>query len=345
MPAARPVSQHRTLTPEEVRAAVVDCGLYQAGERHGGMIELETALSKADACEDGFVWIGLHDPSAAVIQTVAEHFKLHPLAVEDAVNAHQRAKLEVYGELLFMVLKTARYVDHDELVEIGELMVFLGDRFVVVVRHGEGSPLKGVRRELEARPELLAMGPSSVLYAIADRIVDDYEQVIEGFAVDVDEIEGQVFSGSDHNPAERIYKLKREVLEFKRAVHPLLGPLQRLASNQTGLPLDPRTMPYFRDVQDHLVRDAERIQSFDDLLTSVLHANLTQLQMRDNQDMRRISAVVAILAVPTMVFGLYGMNFEHMPELRWKFGYPLVLAVTVLLCVVLYRRFKRAGWL
>ncbi len=328
-----------------MRAAVVDCGLYIGGQRSGGMVELETALGQADACEDGFVWIGLHDPSPAVIETVAEHFKLHPLAVEDAVHAHQRAKLDVFGASLFMVLKTARYVDHDELVEIGELMVFLGERFVVVVRHGEGSPLKGVRRNLEAQPELLSIGPSSVLYAIADRIVDDYEAVIEGFAVDVEEIEQQVFSSGAHNPGERIYKLKREVLEFKRAVHPLLGPLERLATNEAGLPLDPRTAPYFRDVQDHLVRDAERIQSFDDLLTSVLHANFTQLQMQDNQDMRRISAVVAILAVPTMVFGLYGMNFDHMPELHYRYGYPLVLAITLLLCLLLYRRFKRSGWL
>ena len=187
---------------------------------------------------------------------------------------------------------------------------------MVTVRHGEGSPLHDVRLDLEAHPDLLGIGPSSVLYAIADRIVDDYLAVIDGIAVDVEEVEAEVFSGAGSNPAERIYRLKREVLEFRRAVTPLIAPMQRLSSKQAGLPLDPRTEEYFRDVHDHLVRDAERIAGFDELLTNVLQANVAQITMRDNQDMRRISAWVAIIAVPTMVFGLYGMNFEHMPELQ-----------------------------
>lgn len=265
--------------------------------------------------------------------------------MEDAVHAHQRPKLEVFGDTLFVVLKTARYVDSEELIEIGEVMVFVGPRYVVTVRHGQASPLHDVRLDLEAHPDLLGIGPSSVLYAVADRIVDDYAGVIEGLAVDVEEVEGEVFSVHSTNAAERIYRLKREVLEFKRAVTPLVGPMQRLATKQAGLPLDPRTGDYFRDVQDHLVRDAERIAAFDELLTGVLQANLAQLTVRDNQDMRRISGWVAIIAVPTMVFGLYGMNFTYMPELTWRFGYPLVLLTVIIVCAALYRSFKRSGWL
>jgi magnesium transporter len=215
----------------------------------------------------------------------------------------------------------------------------------VTVRHGEGSPLHDVRLDLEAHPDLLAIGPSSVLYAVCDRVVDDYATVIEGFAEDVEELEAEVFSGSSTNLAERIYRLKREVIEFRRAVTPLTTPMQRLASRQTGLPLDPRTGEYFRDVHDHVVRDSERIAAFDELLGGVLQANLAQLTVRDNQDLRRISAWVAIIAVPTMVFGMYGMNFEHMPELEWTFGYPLVVGVVLAICALLYRQFRRAGWL
>ena len=329
----------------DVGAAIVDCGVYDEGHRQGGRIDLETALSRADACRDGFVWIGLHDPSPGVVEAVGERFELHPLAVEDAVHAHQRAKLEVFGDTLFLVIKTARHVDSAEPVEIGEVMIFVGPRFVVTVRHGEGSPLHGVRLDLEAHPDLLGIGPGSVLYAVVDRIVDDYAAVIEGFALEVDAVEGEVFSGSGVNPTQRIYKLKREVLEFKRAVAPLVEPMERLATEQAGLPLDPRTADYFRDVNDHLVRDAERIAAFNELLTGILQANFAQVAVRDNQDLRKISSWVAIIAVPTMVFGLYGMNFEHMPELQWQYGYPLVLSVVLVICAVLHRVFKRSGWL
>ena len=333
------------LTPGDVDAAVVDCAVYDAGRRQGGRVELGTALHKATACSDGFVWIGLHDPRPEIVEAVGEHFHLHPLAVEDAVHAHQRAKLEVFGDTLFAVMKTARYVDSEELIEIGEVMVFVGPRFVVTVRHGEGSPLHEVRADLEAHPDLLGIGPSSVLYAVTDRIVDDYAAVIDGISVDIDEVEAEVFSSVHANSAERIYRLKREVLGFKRAVAPMVRPVEQLAAGQAGLPVDPRTSDYFRDVLDHLIRDAEQVQSFDELLTGVLHANIAQLTIRDNNDMRRISAWVAILAVPTMVFGLYGMNFRHMPELSWEFGYPAVIVVVLVICAELYRRLRRAGWL
>ena len=262
---------------KDVGSAVVDCGVYDEGHRQGGVVELETALRKADACQDGFVWIGLHDPSPEVVEAVGKRFELHPLAVEDAVNAHQRPKLEVFGDTLFLVLKTARHVNSSEPVEIGEVMIFAGRRFVVTVRHGEGSPLHDVRLDLEAHPDLLGIGPSSVLYAVADRIVDDYAEVLERLDIEVDAVEADVFAGLGANPTERIYKLKREVLEFKRAVAPLVAPMQRLATDQAGLPLDPRTAAYFRDVNDHLIRDAERIAGIDELLTGVLQANLAQL--------------------------------------------------------------------
>ena len=330
---------------EDVGSAVVDCGLYDEGHRQGGRVELETALSRADACRDGFVWIGLHDPSPEVVEAVGRRFELHPLAVEDAVHAHQRPKLEVIGDTLFLVIKTARHANSAEPVEIGELMIFAGPRFVVTVRHGEGSPLHDVRLDLEAHPDLLGIGPSSVLYAVTDRVVDDYAEVIERLALEVDAVEAEVFSGTDANPTERIYKLKREVLEFKRAVKPLVEPMHRLATEQAGLPLDPRTADYFRDVNDHLTRDIERIDAFDELLTGVLQANFAQVAVRDNQDLRKISSWVAIAAVPTMIFGLYGMNFEHMPELEWQYGYPLVLALVLAICLTLHRMLKRSGWL
>ena len=344
-PAATAGAPAPPATAEDIGASVVDCGVYDAGRRRGGRMELQEALREAAACEDGFVWIGLHEPRPGVVQAVAEQFGLPPLAVEDAVNAHQRPKLEVYGELLFCVLKTARYVDSEELVQIGELMVFVGPHFAVTVRHGTGTPLATVRADLEAHPDLLAIGPTSVIYAVADRVVDDYAVVLDGLANDIEEIEAQVFSDSKLNAAERIYRLKREVLEFKRAVYPLGGPLLRLAARQGGLPMDPRASDHFRDVHDHCTRDADRLAGFDELLSGVLQANLAQLTVRDNQDMRRISAWLAMIAVPTMVFGIYGMNFEHMPELKWRFGYPLVLTMVLAVCGALYWRFRRVGWL
>lgn len=329
---------------EHVRVATVDCAVYCDGGRLSGEVAVEAARAEAKA-RGGFVWIGLHDPDPAAVEHLGDAFGLHPLAVEDAVHAHQRPKLDVYEDLLVLVLKTARYDEAEELVVIGEVLVFLGDDFVVVVRHGEGSPLAGVRDRVEGHPELLELGPSAVLYAIADKVVDDYAAVLDGLEEDIEQIEADVFSPDPTNPSERIYRLKREVLEFRRAVNPLRGPIDRLATRAGDLAVDDRTREYFGDVQDHLVRDAERLQSFDDLLAGVLQANLAQLTVRDNADMRKLAAWAAIIAVPTMVFGLYGMNFEDMPELAWTYGYPLVLLVVAALCSGLFVRFKRIGWL
>jgi magnesium transporter len=275
---------------------------------------------------------------------VRREFDLHELAVEDAIKAHQRPKLESYDDSLLLVLKPARYVDSEEAVELGEILIFLGPGFIVVVRHGQTSRLSEVRRSLEARPEFLALGPSAVLHSIVDRVVDDYGPVVEGLELDIDQVEETVFSADRTNPAERIYYLKREVLEFRRATAPLLNPLNQLAAGP--LPqVHEDVREYFRDVYDHLMRVNERVESFRDLLTSVLEANLTQVSVRQNEDMRRISAWVAIAVVPTMIAGIYGMNFKNMPELDSAFGYPTVLGVMLAVCSTLYLFFRRRKWL
>ena len=321
---------------------IVDCGIYVDGVRDPARHDVDAALREARARE-GFVWIGLHEPTQAEFDRVAEAFDLHPLAVEDAIHAHQRPKLERYGDSLFVVFKPARYVDANEVVEIGQIMVFVGADFVVTVRHGNTAALSDVRRLLEADPERLLWGPGSVLYAIADKVVDDYGVVMRGLDIDIDQIEHEVFSGPTAAHAERIFKLKREVLDFRRAVDPLEPALAELAA---GLkPIDERSADYFRDVHDHVLRVSEHLGGLDALLDSALNANVAQVGMRQNEDMRKISAWVAIIATPTMIAGIYGMNFEHMPELEWPIGYPLALALMVVSCLVLYRNFKRRDWL
>jgi magnesium transporter len=322
---------------------IVDCAVYEGGRRRDGELDLQGA---SEACrQDGaFVWLGLFEPTPDELDAARREFDLHELAVEDALNAHQRPKLEVYDDTLFVVLKPARYLDAEETVETGEIHLFVSESFVVAVRHGEASSLREARKRLEHRPDLLKAGTGGVLYAIVDKVVDDYEPVVEGLGHDIQQIEAQVFSGDRTNPAERIYKMEREVLEFSRAVTPLTPAIDRLARGHFDL-IDDDLHEYFRDVHDHLLRESQRIDGFRELLGSALHANLTQVAVRQNEDMRKITAWVAILAVPTAVAGIYGMNFKHMPELEWTFGYPAVLAVTVLICFVLYRRFRGAGWL
>ena len=322
---------------------IVDCAVYQSGVRRPGKLALEDAY-EAGRKPDAFVWIGLHEPTEEEFDSVRREFDLHKLAVEDAIQAHQRPKLEIYGESLFFVLKPARYDEEKELVELGELMLFIGDGFVISVRHGEVRELSGVRHDLEERRDLLRCGTGAVLHAVLDRVVDDYGPVIAALDSDIDEVEAEVFSASGHSPAERIYNLKREVVEFHRAMAPLAEPLDRLMQGRIPF-VHEALLPYFRDVYDHLVKAVDQTTAFRDMLTSVLEANLTQVSVRQNEDMRKISAWVAIAAVPTMVAGIYGMNFEHMPELKWTFGYPLVISVTIVVCIGLYRAFKRNGWL
>ena len=321
---------------------IVDCAIYTEGRRRDGNVQLRDAY---EACRtgEGFVWIGLAEPTPEEFESVRREFELHELAVEDAIKAHQRPKLEDYDGTLFMVLKTARYVEPDE-VEFGEILVFVGEGFIITVRHGEASALAGVRNEVESRPDWLERGPGAVLHAIIDRVVDDYGPVAAGLEDDIEEVEEQVFSPDRTSPTERIYKLKREVIDFHRATGSLIDPLARLAGGDFPI-LHEETHEFFRDVHDHVLRVDEQVTTFRDLLTSVLEANLTQVSVRQNEDMRRISAWVAIIAVPTMVAGIYGMNFEHMPELEWQYGYPMALGLMLVICTGLYRYFKRAGWL
>ncbi|MFE1951588.1 magnesium and cobalt transport protein CorA [Streptomyces sp. NPDC059524] len=332
-------------------SAVVNCVTYVDGRRKEGEHDLREAVRRVRKSEEGFVWLGLHEPTESEIAEVAELFDLHPLAVEDAVHAHQRPKVERYGQTLFAVLKTVCYVEHtqvtatSEVVDTGEIMVFVGSDFVITVRHGRHGSLGPVREGLEADPEQLAKGPAAVLHAIADGVVDDYLTVLDEFQADIDEVEAAVFAqnGAKVDPG-RIYQLKRELLELKRAVVPLSRPVLELA----GRPLPsvpPEIQAYFRDVSDHLLRAAEQIAAFDELLNSILQAHLAQVTVAQNEDMRKITAWAAIVAVPTMGCGIYGMNFDHMPELHWRYGYPLMLSVIAGLCLVVYRGFKRNGWL
>ncbi|MCX9192576.1 magnesium and cobalt transport protein CorA [Carbonactinospora thermoautotrophica] len=331
-------------------SCVVDCAVYRDGARVPGEFHYDSAIREVRDSGEGFVWIGLFEPTEAELAGIAERFELHPLAVEDAVHAHQRPKLERYDDMLFVVFKTVRYVEPpqltatSEVVESGEIMVFLGQDFVITVRHGEHGDLRSLRRRLEGEPELLAYGPSAVLYAVADRAVDDYLEVTGRLQDDIDEVENAVFSPRRATDPERLYQLKREVMELKRAVAPLARPLRTLAERPIRL-VHPDIREYFRDVDDHLARVAEDVQNFDELLTSIVQANLAQITVAQNEDMRKISAWVAIVAVPTMVFGIYGMNFEYMPELKWRFGYPLVLAITFTICLLMHRGFRKNGWL
>lgn len=321
---------------------IVNCAVYEKGERRAGDLALDDAAEVArDA--DAFVWLGVLEPSAEEFKTIAGEFDLHELAVEDAINAHQRPKVELYGDTLLVVVKTAHYVDSEEVCDVGELLLFVHPTFIITVRHGKGE-LTDVRTRIERRPDLLRHGVGMVLYAILDHVVDGYEQAAQGVDGDIQEVERQVFSAGRHNPAERLYKLEREVLDFHTAVGPLSGVVDELARGHFEVVPD-ELEEYFRDVHDHLRRVETRISGFRELLGSALHANLTQVSVRQNEDMRKISAWVAILAVPTMIAGIYGMNFDNMPELHWRFGYPIVLVVIALACTYLYLRFKRSGWL
>ncbi len=325
---------------------IVDCALYTRGKRHPDQLHIDDALESCRASDDTFVWIGLHEPTQEEFDAVTSEFELHPLAVEDAIKAHQRSKLERYGDCLFLVFKTARYDDDAEAIEFSEIQLFAGDRFVITVRHGQASALAPVRQELEAEPDRLALGPIAVVHAILDRVVDDYQPVLDGLDHDIVEIEAEVFSPDRTNPAERIYKLRRQVLDMYRNVEPLIEPLERL---QTGKhPFGAAEIelgPYFRDIHDHLRREVARIEIQRDLLSEVLNVNLTHVSVQQNNDMRTISGWVAIAAVPTMLAGLWGMNFVHMPELDQWWGYPAALTIIATSAYLLYRYLRAQKWI
>jgi magnesium transporter len=327
---------------------VVDCAVYVDGHRQAPVAP-EDALESAVA-QGGFVWLGLYEPTEDELTAISARYGLHPLAVEDAVYAHQRPKLEHYDDALFMVLKTARHVEHEQLtatsavLDTGEVMVFVGRDYVITVRHGEHQGLGELRSRMEEQRDLLCLGPAAVLYAVADLVVDTFVDVASAVTEDVEELEASVFSPERTDDIGRLYQLKRELMSLRKAVAPLELPLLKLS--ERDIDVVPETMrSYFRDVQDHAIRVRDQVTGLDELLSSILQASLARTTLADNEDMRKISAWAGIIAVPTAIAGIYGMNFEFMPELQWRFGYPLVLLVIVVACVLLYRGFKRNGWL
>ena len=324
---------------------IVDNALYHQGARVGLGTEDESLGHARVPCDDGdFQWVGLHDPTADELELVARTFDLHPLAVEDAGDSHQRPKLERYGDTLFLVLKTLWYVDAEDAVETGEINMFVGPDFVVTVRHGPGIDLASSRRDLEHRAKVLEHGPMAVMYAICDRVVDEYEKVGAALEEDVDEVEESVFSPARTNDSSRIYTLKREIAEVRRAVMPLREPMRRFASPATD-GIDEGTATYFRDVADHLQRVSEVIDNLDILLSTAFDAHLARISVQQNDDMRKISAGAALVVVPTLVAGVYGMNFDHMPELHWTYGYPFALVLMTGMVLGLFAWFKKSGWL
>jgi magnesium transporter len=292
---------------------------------------------------DEFAWIRMDEPRPDELQRLGEHLKLHPLAIEDAVQAHQRPKQERYGDLLAVAVKTLWFVERSADVETGEIMVFLGPSFALTVRHGALDPTTEAAGRLAAEPQMTRFGPVSVLHAVTDVIVDVYAQAAAQVRADLTELERCVFSPARDDLTERIYSLKREVVEFRDAVQPLVPVMQPFTAPREDWPRE--AVPYFRDVADHLTRTDTEVRALDDLLGSVLDAHLAKVGTWQNDDMRRISAWAAIFAIPTMVAGIYGMNFAHMPELDWRYGYPGALSVMALGSGLLYRAFRRNGWL
>jgi magnesium transporter len=336
---------------------VVDNAVYVGGKRFAEPDSLDVTFDLLRR-SDGMAWIGLYRPDEAEVRSVAEEFGLHQLAVEDAIKAHQRPKLERYDDILFAVLRPARYLDDVEEVEFGELHVFTGKDFVVTIRHAEKPDLSRVRRRMEEAPDLLKLGPEAVLYAILDQVVDEYAPVAAGLENDIDEIEDQVFDG-DPAVSRRIYELSREVIEFQRATQPLAGMLRLLAAGFAKYGTDEELQRRLRDVADHTQRIVEQVDRFRALLQNILSVNatlvaqrqneesarLTQASLAQNEEVKRISSWAAILFTPTLVGTIYGMNFTHMPELNWRFGYPFALLLMLLTGLGMRLWFKRRGWL
>jgi magnesium transporter len=325
---------------------IVDSALYRDGNRVAvdcTKEDLTEIRDEATGAND-FVWVGIHQPDEDELNWVAEVFSLHPLAVEDALNAHQRPKLERYEDNLFLVLKTLWYVDEDDAVETGEINLFVGRNFIVSVRHGKGGELHSARLGLEQQANVLGHGPSAVVYAICDTVVDSYEAVALSLEEDVDEVETSVFSPERTQDSQRIYILKRELAEVRRAVNPLREPMKRFATGSVAF-VSQESSPFFRDVADHLLRVSESIETLDSLLSTAFDAHLARISVQQNEDMRKISAWVAIAAVGTLVAGVYGMNFVNIPELHWHYGYFYALGLMLVASVVLYRFFKKSGWL
>ena len=342
----------------DTAGSVINAALYRDGRRVSTHDTLADTFQQLRATPDTLAWIGLHRPTPAELITLASEFDLHQLAVEDALEAHQRPKLERYGGTLFVVLRAARYLDDAEEVDFGELHVFVGRDFVITVRHGGAPDLSAVRRRMEDAPELLKRGPEAVLYAILDAVVDDYAPVVSGVQNDIDEIETEVFGG-DPRVSRRIYELSREVVEFQRATRPLNGMLENLTAGFEKYAIDEELRRYLRDVADHALHTTERVDGFRQALQDILTVNATLVNQQQNAEMRalaeagfeqneeikKISSWAAILFAPTLVGTIYGMNFDHMPELHWGLGYPFAIILMAVVCTSLYVIFKRRDWL
>lgn len=358
VPAAAPAGYPAREETDGERTSVVQAALYRDGRRASTPDSLAETYRQLRTHPDGMAWIGLHRPTAEELFSLAAEFDLHELAVEDALEAHQRPKLERYGDTLFVVLRAARYLDAQERVDFGELHVFVGPDFLITVRHGAAPDLSAVRRRMEETPELLALGPEAVLYAVLDAVVDGYAPVVAGVQNDMDEIETEVFGG-DPAVSRRIYELAREMVEFQRATSPLVGMLNGLMAGFTKYGTDEELQRYLRDVADHVTHTSERVDGFRQALADILTVNATLVTQQQNAEMRalaeagfaqneevkKISSWAAILFAPTLVGTVYGMNFDHMPELHWAAGYPFAILLMALVCTSLYVVFKRRGWL
>ena len=322
---------------------LVHCAYYEGGcRRDEGQLPLDEAVERRDG-GDGFVWIGLADPQPEELLAVAKRFDLPPLAVEDAMQAHQRPKIDDYDDGFFLVLHSARYIDETEVVEFGEVHVFSGADYVVVVRQGATNDLRSARERLEERPELVRLGPGSAVWAVMDKVVDDYVPVVEGLENDIEEVEAAVFQEVG-DQTRRIYLLRRELTRFYRAVHPLLLALDVLESRTREL-VPAALRDHLRDVEDHVHRVEEEVNTMRDVLSSIFQANLAVISVEQNDVVRKISGWAAIIAVPTFMASIWGMNFRHMPELGWRFGYPLAVLAMLAVGFALYRGLRRAGWL
>lgn len=358
-PAPMPAELESTpSTPPERRISIIDNGIYVDGRRERTPHSLDDTYRMLHETEGGLAWIGLYRPTPAEIRSVANEFDLHHLVVEDTIAAHQRPKLERYGDTLFCVLRPAHYIDAEERVEFGELHLFVGDDFVVTVRHAESPDLAKVRRRLESSPDLLRLGPEAVLYAVLDEVVDEYGPVVSGLQNDIDEIEDQLFSG-DAAVTRRIYELSREVMEFQRTTRPLLSILRGLEAGFEKYRVDEELRRNLRDVHDHVIRIVEAADSFRSLLQSALSVHTTLVGQRQNEEirmmtetslaqseqMKKISSWAAILFAPSLIGAVYGMNFDAMPETHWKLGYPFALLLMVIIAVVLYLVFRARRWL
>ncbi|MBU2669572.1 magnesium and cobalt transport protein CorA [Actinoplanes bogorensis] len=335
-----PVAAPRRRNPD----SVVDCAVYRSGGRKPGTVH----FGQAHRRRGEFLWLGLHEPDLGTMRAVAHTFGLHDLVVEQTVEDGHRPAVETIGEVTRLVLRTARYVEHEELtatsevVDTGDVTVLIGPWFVITVRHGAAGALWRVRQEAEKRPELVRSGPWGVAYAVANRMVDDYLEVAAEVERDLERLEEETFATRRSADIAHFYQLKREMVELKRAVLPLSEPLARLL-DLTVLP--PGLRPYFVDVRGRLARATDRVAGFDDLLNSILQARLTQVTLEQNNDMRMIAAWAAIAAIPTVGAGIYGMNFANMPGIDSRYGFSVTIVIIVLVCSGLFWRFKRAGWL